>query len=209
MVDLRFALALLLLPTLAQARCVTADGLATGVICKREDGRTGLAQGDANTITVDCSTNSTGAWMDRRPTKLGIYQTSWAWTPTEDLDVGGGPGGNDADTFAGRPPVPAEGQSWQTSILVKEHHDDGTQSSGPITRYKLAATNTFLPVTEATLSGCAYRIQSIEATLTNPQITIKERFIYFPDLGFGLQTRSSLAPGQDLRLGLTALTPKT
>ena len=67
----------------------------------------------------------------------------------------------------------------------------------------------YLAESTATLSGCSYRILPVEATFINAETDLTRRFIYFPDLGFGLETRVIDRKGDASReLGLTSLTPK-
>ena len=203
-----FTAALALLPGLVHARCVTAADLASGIAFKRQDGRSGLAQADGKGVTVDYATNATGAWQDLRQTDRGIYEASWAWTPTEEYYVGGGPGGGWQYGLQGEPPEPAPGESWTTSIRVRESHYDGTESGGPVLKYTLKAVYSYQAVKEAKLSGCTYRILPVEATFTGKNTHFTRRWIYFPDLGFGLETRvTDHQGGDDRKLGLTALTP--
>lgn len=203
------ALILTVLPGLSHARCVTADDLATGIAFKRQDGRTGLATAEGKKVKIDYATNPQGAWQDLRITDRGIYEASWGWTPTEEYYVGGGPGGAYQYSIQGKPPEPAAGKSWETTIRVKESHYDGTESGGDVLRYSVKALYSYQPVKEAKLSGCTYRIQPVEATFTGKGVHQTRRWIYFPDLGFGLETRfTDHGTGEDRKLGLTALTPK-
>lgn len=203
------ALFLALAPGLAEARCVVAADLAKGITFKRQDGRTGLAIAKSGGITVDYATNPKGAWQDLRKTDRGIYEKTWAWTPTEEYYVGGGPGGGWEYNAFGKPPEPMPGGSWKTTVKVKEHHYDGTESGGPVLKYSLKAVYSFQEVKEAKLSGCTYRIQPVEATFTGKNTHVTRRWIYFPDLGFGLETRvTDHSGGEDRKLGLTALQPK-
>lgn len=197
------------LPTFAAARCVTADDLVPGVTFKRQDGRSGLAKADGKTIEVDYAANSQTAWHDWRRTTLGIYDLAWGWTPTDEYYVGGGPGGSYTYKFAGKPPVPEARTSWKTTVSVVESQDIGIES-GPIkTRYSFDVTYSFQDTKEANLSGCTYTILPVEATFTGKKGHYSRRWIYFPDLGFGLETRQTdHQTGEDRKLGLTALTPQ-
>ncbi len=203
------AVLLALLPGLAEARCVTAEDLATGIAFKRQDGRTGLAVAQDGGVLVDYATNPKGAWQDLRKTDRGIYEATWAWTPTEEYYVGGGPGGGWQYAIQGKPPEPEAGATWKTTVRVTESHYDGTESGGPVLKYLLKAVYSFQDVKEAKLSGCTYRIQPVEATFTGKNTHFTRRWIYFPDLGLGLETRvTDHAGGEDRQLGLTALKPK-
>ena len=201
-------LALVCLPDLAQARCVTAADLASGIAFTRQDGHTGLIKGDGDAVAIDYAANSKTAWTDQRSALMGIYETGWTWVPTDDYYVGGGPGGGYRFKLGGTPPLPAAGTTWTTRIKVQEAHDDGTESGGSVQRYTLKASYSYQPVKDATLSGCSYKIMPVEATFTGSNTDLTRRWIYFPDLGFGLETRvTNHLTGEERKLGLTALTP--
>lgn len=194
------------LPAIASARCVTADDLAQGITFKREDGRTGLIQAKDGALVVNYATNPKGAWQDLRVTERGIYEISRASTPTEDYIVGGGPGGYFTYKRSGTPPEPMPGKIWKTKVSQKLATDDGTEFGSKVARSSYQATYSFLPVTEAKLSGCTYRIQPVEVQYKASNTDNMQRFIYFPDLGFGLETRTvNHKNGEDVQLGLTAL----
>lgn len=202
-------LTLATLPGLASARCVKPEDLATGIAFKRQDGRTGLATASGKEVSIDYATNAKGAWTDRRKALRGIYETEWNSTPTEDYYVGGGPGGLFTYRLAGKPPVPKAGATWATRIKVTLSVDNGTEHGPEVTRSAVEATYSFQPVSEAKLSGCTYRIQPVEAVFLGKDSHATHRWIYFPDLGFGLETRvTDHRTGEDRKLGLTALKPK-
>jgi len=183
------ALVLLALPSLAAARCVTADDLATGITFKRQDGRSGTVVADGRNLEVSYAANSKTAWQDDRRTTMGIYELTWAWTPTDEYYVGGGPGGSYSYKFASKPPVPETRKSWKTKVNVIESQDIGIES-GPIrTRYSYDVTYSFQETAQAKLSGCTYTILPVEATFIGKSDHFTRRWIFFPDLGFGLETR--------------------
>jgi len=203
------SLLLLALPGSAAARCVTAQDLATGITFKRQDGRSGTAVADGPTIKVNYAAGSKTAWEDDRQTRMGIYELTWSWTPTDEYYVGGGPGGDFSYKLSGKPPLPKPGTSWKTRISVLQTQDIGIES-GPIkTRYSYDVIYSFQDTAQAKLSGCSYTILPVEATFTGSGTHFTRRWIYFPDLGFGLETRmTDHTTGQDRKLGLTALQPR-
>ncbi len=202
-------LALLALPGLANARCVTADDLATGITFKRNDGRPGIAISEGGGVFIDYASPATTDWQDQRSTDRGIYEKNWAWTPSDEMVVGLGPGGGYRFTIKGKPPEPTAGNTWKTSIKVRASFPDGTESGGQVLTYTVQAIYSFQAIKEAKLSGCTYRIQPVEATFTGKTLHQTRRWIYFPDLGFGLETRfTDHSSGEDRQLGLTALKPK-
>lgn len=193
----------------AHAECVTADSLARGVAFKREDGRTGLIRAEGKAFTIDYASNSKGPWLDQRISRLGIYDTEWHSNPTEDYIVGGGPGGDFTFKFAGKPPEPKADTSWSTTVSERKSLEAGLQSGPEITRTAYKVIYSFQGTKTAKLSGCTYTIQPVEAHFTNKDTDLTRRFIYFPDLGFGLETRVIDRKGKASRkVGLTALTPK-
>jgi len=203
------ALVLLALPGLADARCVTAKDLAAGVAFKRADGRNGLAVAANGGVKVDYAFGAKTAWNDQRQTDRGIYEKTWGYTPTDDYIVGEGPGGGYDYKLKGKPPEPKAGQSWKTAIRVRESHYDGTESGGEVLEYVVQAVYSFQAVKQAKLSGCTYDIQPVEATFTGKGVHQTRRWIYFPQLGFGLETRfTDHGTGEDRQMGLTALKPR-
>lgn len=204
-----FSVILSLLPAHVWAECVTAKDLSKGIVFKRQDGRTGIVSGQGADIAVNYAATSKTAWTDQRTTKLGIYELSWSYIPTDDYYVGGGPGGSWTYKFSGKPPVPVAGDSWKTRISVASHEDNGSEYGEKTVRSAVDATYRFLEVSTANLSGCTYRIAPVEADFSARGVSRTQRWIYFPDLGFGLETRvTDHQSGEDLKLGLTALTVK-
>ena len=201
-----FALSLMASPALAD--CVTKDDLAVGVAFKRQDGRKGEIVSTGKGFAIKYAADSKTAWQDDRDSLMGIYDTTWSWTPTDEYYVGGGPGGYYSFKFSGKPPVPEAGGSWKTNVSVMETQDNGTENGPETFRYTLKVTYSFQDTKEAKLSGCTYTIQPVEATFTGKNTHLTRRWIYFPDLGFGLETRvTDHQGGEDRKLGLTALTP--
>lgn len=204
---LRITLALcfgLALP--AHAECVTPESLAKGVAFKREDGHTGIIRAAGKMFEIDYASNSNGIWRDKRLSRLGIYDTEWQSTPTNDNYVGGGPGGDFSFRFSGKPPLPQAGTTWSTTVSERKSLEAGLQSGPVISRTSYKVTYSFMAAKTAKLSGCSYTIQPVEATFTNKNTDLTRRFIYFPDLGFGLETRVIGRHGDASReLGLTSL----
>lgn len=207
---LRIILGLCLGLTLpAHAECVTADSLTKGVSFKREDGHTGVIRAAGKTFEIDYASNSNGIWRDKRLSRMGIYDTEWQSTPTNENYVGGGPGGDFSYKFRGKPPLPKADTLWSTTVSERKSQEVGLQSGPEVSRTSYKVTYSFLPSKTAKLSGCSYTVQPVEATFTNKNTDLTRRFIYFPDLGFGLETQVTDRKGNASRsLGLTALTPK-
>ena len=197
----RFALVacLALSPALAAADCLTADSVTSGVVFKRADGRSGRVVAKDGGIFVDYATGK-GMWTDQRQTQLGIYELSSTTFFSDEALIGSG------DTtqtwkFRGKPPEPQAGESWKTRItdytVISNSSEQGYEDwSG-----KFDAVYAFLSEKEVELSGCTYRVVPVEATFLGENGGFSQRWLYFPDLGFGLETKRN-GDGN----GLTALT---
>ena len=194
------AACLTLLPLGALAECVTADSLVKGVSFKRADGRAGRAVARDGGIYVDYAAGK-GLWTDERQTLLGIYETNTTSFFSDEELIGSG------DTrqtwkFRGKPPVPKAGESWKTRISADAVTDNSSEQGYQEWSGKFDAVYTFLPEMEAKLSGCAYRAIPVEATFLGEDGGFTRRWLYFADLGFGLETKRD-GTGN----GLTALKP--
>jgi hypothetical protein len=214
MLTLTRALALCLcLSSPALAECVTPASLANGVSFTRQDGRQGLIRTEGKDFAIDYATNSKTAWTDRRRAKLGIFETEWLWTPTDDYYFDDGPGGSYSYRFATKPPKPKAGTTWDTT--VSERGESAIRFKlGPVMisqrdRTSYTVNYRFMAETTAKLSGCSYRVQTVEAVFRNKTTDLTRRWVYFPDLGFGLETQVVDRNGDASRdLGLISLTPK-
>lgn len=194
------AACLTLLPLGALAECVTADSLAKGVSFKRADGRAGRAVARDGGIYVDYAAGK-GLWTDERKTLLGIYETNTTSFFSDEELIGSG------DTrqtwkFRGKPPVPKAGESWKTRISADAVTDNSSEQGYQEWSGKFDAVYSFLPEMEAKLSGCTYRAIPVEATFLGDDGGFTRRWLYFADLGFGLETKRD-GTGN----GLTALKP--
>ena len=202
---LRLLCLLFLMPSPGAATCVTAQDLATGIACTRQDGRSGSAVAAGGLIEIDYAVTPDTAWQDFRRTSLGIYEMSWAFSPTDLPIVGGGPGGSYTYRFAGTPPVPTPGTAWTTTVRRVASRDIGVQSGPVVTRHRYKVTYRLLDIAQATVSGCTYTILPVEAVREGGGA---QRWIYFPDLGFGIETSRSDGTEAARKLGLTALQPQ-
>ena len=194
------AACLTLLPLGALAECVTADSLVKGVSFKRADGRAGRAVARDGGIYVDYAAGK-GLWTDERQTLLGIYETNTTSFFSDEELIGSG------DTrqtwkFRGKPPVPKAGESWKTRISADAVTDNSSEQGYQEWSGKFDAVYTFLPEMEAKLSGCTYRAIPVEATFLGEDGGFTRRWLYFANLGFGLETKRD-GTGN----GLTALKP--
>ena len=197
----------------AQADCVTPSSLAHGVSFTREDGRAGLIRSEGKRFAIDYAVNSNTAWQDKRQSWLGIYDAEWVSVPTDSYQAEGGPGGTYSYRFATQPPMPAPGTTWDTTVT--QRGDQAVRFKlGPVAisqrdRTSYSVNYRFMAETAAKISGCSYRVLPVEAVFKNKTTDLTRRWIYFPDLGFGLETQVTDRLGTTSRaLGLTSLTPK-
>lgn len=195
---LALALCLILSPFAAGAECLTADSVKSGVVFKRADGRSGRVVARDGGIFVDYAAGK-GLWTDERQTLLGIYElTATVFYSDEEL-IGTG-ATTQTWKFRGKPPVPKAGESWKTRITDNTVISNSSEQGYEDWSGKFDAVFSFLPAIEATLSGCTYRAVPVEATFLGDNGGFTRRWLYFSDLGFGLETKRD---GQGI--GLTAL----
>ncbi len=190
---------LLALP--AAADCVTKADLVKGIAFTRQDGHAGRVQTQGGALVVDYVTDHKG-WYDRRVTRFGVFETQFDLWLSDAVLVGG-----EAPVmvwrFSPAPIAPQPDKGWTASVhQVVSHIGYGSQMVKLVNRDKsdLSAKFQFLTVIEAKLSGCSYRILPVEARFTGPGGSQTRRWIYFPDLGFGLETARD-----GVQNGLTAL----
>lgn len=200
---IRFALtACLLLTALpAAADCVVAADLATGVSFARADGHKGrvIAKGDG--VFVDYAAGAP-VWSDNRQTRLGIYElVSTRFYVEEPGSVGGG-STDTVQSFRGQPPVPVAGQGWSGVVKAHTRQNNSSEFGGYDYDDRFKASFAFLAEKTVKLSGCSYKVIPVEANFVGKDNSFTQRWLYFPDLGFGLETRQN---GADI--GLTALKP--
>lgn len=171
----------------AGAECLTADSIEQGVVFRRSDGHSGFAIRKGGRISVDYAAED-GVRIDSRDTRLGIYETAMTQLMIDEAAMGAGTEFFDQD-FAGKPPVPEVGKGWQGRVAV--HYDaDNPSIVEPLARdWTYDADFRFLPEFTGTLSGCTYRIIPVEVDFTAGTTKLAQRFVYFPELGFGLETR--------------------
>ena len=98
------------------------DDLAVGVAFKRQDGRKGEIVSTGKGFAIKYAADSKTAWQDDRDSLMGIYDTTWSWTPTDEYYVGGGPGGYYSFKFSGKPPVPEAEAGLSGPPLGPIHH---------------------------------------------------------------------------------------
>ncbi len=189
-----------LLPVAGFAGCVTPESLDKGVVFKRADGRSGMVTRKDGGIFIDYATGP-GYWTDERQTRLGIYESGTTAFYSDEESIGGG------DTvltweFRGKPVVPEEYGSWKTRISEYGISYNSSEIGHQDWKDKLDAVFDFQAAKVVTISKCEYRVIPVEATFVGKNSGFTRRWLYFADLGFGLETRR----GNDEN-GLVALKP--
>lgn len=204
---LRATLLLMILSTPAMADCVTRDDLATGVILRFQDGTPGtvVALSDGS-VQINYRNDDSG-YFDLRDAVLGIFETR--------VRVGGAPPDvigiwadrTETRRFQGRLPQPEPGRTWTTTVNMRWDVSDhsGTPRDG---RERWSVSYAFLDARQVTLSGCDYISIPVEATYADADPPRIQRFAYFPDLGFGVETQVTFpATGVVNTNGLSAMVP--
>jgi hypothetical protein len=203
---MRLALILALLPLAADAECLTATSIDRGVVFQRQSGDKGLAIRKGGVVEVDYVTNRPGI-QDERIARFGIYESKTADYPFGPDMIGVGTIETET-TYARKGPEPEPGLSYRTTWRAKISDYMPVENSPIVTRAKGSVTFLFQEVKEVKLSGCTYRAMGVEATFQTEGGWKKQRWIYFPDLGFALETRVT-TPGGDRKLGLVEMRAPT
>lgn len=177
----------------AGAACLDAASIDEGIEFKLADGRHGVARKEGRAVRADYARGD-AQWTDERSGWLGIFDSEASLfraplAPGESM-VGGG-----TQTFrwsySGVPPKPVAGKSWKTTIKEVSTEDIGIES-GPVTnRRSYTASYSFVEPREVTLSGCKYQVVAVEGSFVSGEMRFTRRWLYFTDLGFGLETRST------------------
>ncbi|MBL4929910.1 hypothetical protein [Fuscibacter oryzae] len=194
--------ALLLLPRAALAATCKPLDLAKGIAFRRQDGSTGLARREADGwVTIDYVTNR-GAWIDQRRVKNGVFEVQRIVEESEEPMVGAS-----APTFtwSHSPKIitPEDGATWAGTVKEEvEVTISDEAATVERTRAKWKAQYRCFDPREVKLSGCFYLALSVEASFTGKGSSRSLRWVYFPQLGLGLET---VRDGKEN--GITALTP--
>jgi hypothetical protein len=184
----------------ALAACQPAN-LDKGVAFRRKDGSTGLARREADAVRIDYVTNR-GAWTDIRRVKNGVFEISRTVEESEEPMVGAS-APTFTWTYSPKIITPADGATWSGRVkeLVEVTiSDENATVERQRTRWQ-AIYRCFEP-REVTLSGCTYQALTVEAVFSGERGGYSQRWVYFPALGLGLETRRD---GQSN--GLVAMEP--
>ena len=184
----------------ALAACKPLD-LGKGIAFNRQDGSRGIATRKGDVVAIDYVTNR-GAWIDTRMVKNGVFEISRIVQESEDEMVGAS-APTYTWTYSPKIITPVDGASWAGRIKVLVEvtlSDKDATVERQRARWK-ASYRCFEP-REVSLSGCTHAALTVEATFSADDGTSSQRWVYFPDLGLGLETRRD-----GVTNGLTALTP--
>lgn len=178
-----------LAPTMVQAaECLTAESIDKGVVFTRKDKRTGVAIRRGKVISIDYAAGK-GIWTDERATTYGVYESKITEFFEDEPTVGGG----DTvitQTFKGKPPEPKGGEGWTTVMKTAAISYNSSEVGYYEWKARHKVTYVFLPENNVKLSGCTYRVVPVEAAFVEDDGSgYKRRWLYFPDLGFGLETK--------------------
>ena len=183
----------------AHADCLTAASLDAGVVFARADGRSGLAERRGADVFVDYDTGP-GPWTDERLGRFGIYETSTTQYFQDDPDAVGGGSTDAARRFSVKPPDPVAGGGCTGTVRAQRWLHNAAWAGGYGYKVRYEASYVFQAEKTVKLSGCRYRAIPVEASFVASDDSHSRRWLYFPDLGFGLETRVN---GQDN--GVTSL----
>lgn len=171
--------------------CTAPADLGRGVSFKRKDGSRGLARRESDgTVVIDYVTNR-GDYTDRRKTVHGVFETYRLWNDSEYPLVGSSPP-EWTWKFSPKPVEPRSGGSWTgkvSQLWDQISYGDEMKAYHSRARSTWKASYQFLADDEAKLSGCYYRTLPVEATFTGLEGTRSQRWIYFTQLGLGIETK--------------------
>ncbi len=201
---LTLALSALAAPALirpAMADCIRPD-LDKGISFKRQDGSRGLARREGSgVVAIDYVTNR-GDWLDRRRVKNGVFEVGRTVLESE-LPVVGASAPDYTWTYSPKIIEPEAGAVWNGRIKERvEFTISDARGTVERQRRRWEASYRFFDPRDVTLSGCSYRALTAEAVWTGDGDTISQRWVYFPELGLGLETKRNGKAN-----GITALTP--
>ena len=185
----------------ARAACRRAD-LDKGIAFRRKDGSKGLARREGDgTVVIDYVTNR-GAWVDRRRVTNGVFEIGRIVEESEEPVVGAS-APDYRWSYSPRPIWPEDGASWSGKVkeVVEVTISDENATVERQRRTWTASYRCFEP-RDVTLSGCDYRALTVEAEFSGTGGSRSQRWVYFPELGLGIETRRD-----GVSNGLVALGP--
>ncbi len=193
---------LLAMPAIARAATCKPTDLDKGIAFRRQDGSTGLARREADgRVAIDYVTNR-GAWTDQRRVKNGVFEVERTVEESEEPVVGAS-----APTYSWSysPKIitPEDGATWDGTVKeTVEVTISDEAATVERRRAKWTAHFRCFDPREVTLSGCYYLALAVEASFVGTNGARSQRWVYFPQLGLGLETQRDGKAN-----GITAMTP--
>jgi len=172
----------------AAGACIVPD-LDKGVTFKRKDGSVGVAQRQSDgLVRIDYVTNR-GAWTDIRRVRNGVFEVSRIVEESE-YEMVGASAPSYTWTYSPKPVTLTDGVTWTGKVKelreVTISDEAGTVHSN---KRRWQATYTCFEPREVTLSGCTLAALTVEAVLKDGTDTLRQRWVYFPAIDLGLETR--------------------
>lgn len=184
-----------------RAACQRAD-LDKGIAFRRQDGSKGLARSEGDgTVVIDYVTNR-GYWLDRRRVTHGVFEIGRIVEESEEPVVGAS-APEYTWTYGRKPIWPEDGATWSGRVKeVVEVTISDENATVQRERQSWTASYRCREPRDVTLSGCSYQALTVEAEFTGKGGSRSQRWVYFPELGLGLETRRN-----GVSNGLVALGP--
>ena len=202
--------------------CLMADALKTGIRVTVKDGSVQTFRAKGRDVVAELSDRAKNSSFDARQTLQGVVHVvsdqrllhdAPAFMPEGAVMVGGSEGGTMAMTYklSGKPPTPAPGTSWTTTVRLERAEDGPSIGPQPKIKGNAVAKVVFLDKKTVDLSGCAYRIIPVETTILLAKdsrftmggqvmpldevrpgtVILSRRQIWFDDLGFAVTVKES------------------
>lgn len=177
----------LLRPALAGA-CIVPD-LDKGVTFKRKDGSVGIAQRErGGLVRIDYVTNR-GDWTDIRRVRNGVFEVSRIVQENE-LPIVGASAPSYTWTHSPKPITLVDGVTWTGKVKeLREVTISDEAATVNSEKRRWQATYTCFEPREVTLSGCRLAALTVEAVFKDGTDTLRQRWVYFPAIDLGLETR--------------------
>lgn len=193
------------LAPVAQADCVTADDLATGIAVTVKDKSVQTFRKSGGDVSAALRSVKGGAGFSavQRLAK-GLFvaednRTFHEAAPADGVEIVGGNNGgtrNDRYKWSGTK-LPEPGGSVSLKVQITRDEDGPSIGPQPTLRGKASASVTVLAEKTVKISDCEYRIWPVETTLTAAPgdfgdeggTVLTRRQIWFPDLGFAVTTK--------------------
>ena len=201
---LTLSLAALAAPALigpALAACSPID-LDKGVSFKRKDGSKGLARREGDgAVVIDYVTNR-GDWLDRRRVVNGVFEIGRVVQESE-YPVVGASAPDYTWTYSPKPVWLEDGMTWNGKVKeVVEVTISDANATVQRDRTRWTASFRCFEPREVKLSGCSYKVLTVEGTFVGDKGSRSQRWVYFPEYSFALETRRD-----GVSNGLVALGP--